>query len=76
MIRLTHVKDPLTHMLTFDSREGRRRQVSVETEDDWKSEAFVKSAATLVTGTDHTKLRESIEVVDRDGRRLYYIEKL
>ena len=76
MLQIVHFKDPLTHTLVFDSRDGRKRQVTVETEDDWKSESFVKSIATVTTGVDHTKLRESIEVVDRDGRRLYYLEKL
>jgi len=76
MIRLTHIKDPLNNVHVFESKDGRRRQVSVETEDDWKGEAFIKSVATLVTGTDHTKLRESVEVVDTDGRRLHYLEKL
>lgn len=76
MIRLTHFKDPLNNVHVFESEDGRRRQVSVETEDDWKGEAFIKSLATLVTGADHTKLRESVEVVDRDGRRLHYLEKL
>jgi hypothetical protein len=76
MIRLTHFKDPLNNVHVFESKDGRRRQVSVETEDDWRGEAFIKSLATLVTGADHTKLRESVEVVDGDGRRLHYLEKL
>lgn len=76
MVRITHFKDPLTHTLIFDSKDGRRRQVTVETEDEWRQDAFVKSVATIVTGKDQTRLQESIEVVDRDGRRLYYLEKL
>lgn len=52
--------------------------VRVWTDSDWKSEAFVKAVATLVTGRDHTRLRESIRVVGPAPEReqLFYLEKM
>ena len=62
--------------LVFQSPSHPGRSLEVDGVQDWKSEHFVKSVATVLTGVDHTKLRESLEVVDVEGRRLYYLEKL
>jgi hypothetical protein len=78
MIQLSHFVFAGT--LVFECAQTKRSvEVDVEGDghdEDWKNEAFVKSVTTLATGKDHTKLRESIEVVDKDGKRLYYLEKL
>lgn len=75
MVQLTYSKRPFSSIHVFEHK-GTHRVVEVETPDDWRCEYFVKSIATLATGLDHTKLRESIEVVDKDGLRIYYVEKV
>jgi hypothetical protein len=86
MVTLIMEKSEVDKTLTFEQLDvdpvhGDRTTgngVRIWTEGEWRTEAFVKAVATLATGRDHTKLRESIRVLGPgpDRQQLYYLEKL
>jgi hypothetical protein len=81
MISLVVRESDMMDMTSFESEDSydgkiESNVVLIRSKVDWKSTFFVKSIATLVTGSDHTKIKESIKVLNASKTVVFLVEKV